>query len=500
MVDLTLPNNWRARPYQAKAWLALEQCIIDGGPVRRFSLAWHRRAGKDDIALHATAVASQLRIAPYWHMLPLQTQVRKAIWNAVDPHTGKRRVDIAFPHEMRKRTLDNEMFIEFHNGSTWQALGSDNPDALVGAPPAGIVSSEHALANPNTWGYLRPILRENNGWAAFISTPRGNNHFARMHRAALTDPAWFGQTLTAADTGVFSDADLAAELREMCREHGAQDGQALFDQEYSCSFDAALQGAYYGAVMRSLEKRGQIGEQYAWSPRFPVYVSSDLGILDDSALWFFQIINGRVHVIDYYDCANVGPEHYVGWMRTRPYTYAEPALLLPHDGKKRVFAPGVPTIEQQFRQLSGGVFGGWKCEVVPRTPNLTAAINTTRQFIETCHFNTKPLPAEGFGGGMPETEDDARERMARGLDALRQYRREWDADLKRFIDHPLHDWTSHPADAMRTMACSKVAHKLAAPLAPHGAHAQMAYDPFRHAPAIQRYAASNNDDPFGGSR
>ncbi|MDS1419244.1 hypothetical protein VR48_22400, partial [Klebsiella pneumoniae] len=127
---------------------------------------------------------------------------RKAIWKAVNPRTGRLRIDEAFPHELRRKTLDNEMMIEFINGSTWQAVGSDNYGALIGSGHVGIVFSEWALSNPSAWAFLRPILADNGGWAFFVSTPRGKNHFYKMFQGGLKDPEnWFCDHLSADITG-----------------------------------------------------------------------------------------------------------------------------------------------------------------------------------------------------------------------------------------------------------------------------------------------------------
>src|SRR6478752_3703950 len=144
MPEVILPaNGWRPRDYQMPAWAAMER------GVRRLALEWHRRSGKDDVALHWAARCAMLEPATYWHMLPEASQARKAIWTAVDPHKGKRRIDIAFPKEIRKTTREQEMSIEFISGSLWQVVGSDNYNSLVGAPPRGVVFSEYALADPN---------------------------------------------------------------------------------------------------------------------------------------------------------------------------------------------------------------------------------------------------------------------------------------------------------------------------------------------------------------
>ena len=169
----------------------------------------HRRWGKDDVALHWTAQEAFRRRGVYWHMLPQASQARKAIWEAVNPHTGIRRINEAFPRELRAATRENEMFIRFKNESTWQVIGSDNYDSLVGSPPIGVVFSEWALAKPQAWAYIRPILAENDGTAFFITTPRGNNHAARMFRS-MPDSA-FVEKSTAYDTDVFTKEQLEQE-------------------------------------------------------------------------------------------------------------------------------------------------------------------------------------------------------------------------------------------------------------------------------------------------
>ena len=177
----------------------MHEAWVTGKHKRLIEVA-HRRWGKDEIALNATRHLAMQRPATYWHCLPEYGQGRKAIWQAVNPHTGKRRIDEAFPPEIVKNRLNNEMFIELVNGSTWQLIGSDRYDTTVGSGPAGIVYSEWALANPSAWGYHRPMVEENNGWAAFITTPRGDNHAASMYRMAKGNPNWFAEVSSVYDT------------------------------------------------------------------------------------------------------------------------------------------------------------------------------------------------------------------------------------------------------------------------------------------------------------
>ena len=119
----SLPNKWEPRDYQGNLWRYLH------GGGKRASVIWPRRHGKDDVALHFTACAMHERTGVYWHLLPQQNQARKAIWDAVDPHTGTKRIDWAFPRELRETTREQDMMIRMKSGSTWQVIGSDNYDA-----------------------------------------------------------------------------------------------------------------------------------------------------------------------------------------------------------------------------------------------------------------------------------------------------------------------------------------------------------------------------------
>lgn len=236
MAQVTLPNNWQPRPYQYGLWGYLE----NGG--KRGVSVWHRRAGKDDVCLHWTAVSAHRHIGNYWHMLPEAAQARKAIWDAVNPHTGKKRIDEAFPAKVRSFTRNQEMMIGFKSGSTWQVVGSDNFDSLVGSPPIGVVFSEWPLSKQDAWAYLSPILEENGGWALFVYTPRGPNHGERTYKHALLADDWYGEKLTVDQTGVFTHEQLKKIKTESISQYGESRGLALYNQEYYCSFKEAHTG------------------------------------------------------------------------------------------------------------------------------------------------------------------------------------------------------------------------------------------------------------------
>ena len=382
---------------------------------------WHRRSGKDDVALNWTAVAAHERPATYWHMLPLANQARRAVWEAVDATTGRRRIDQAFPKELRETTRENEMLIRFKSGSTWQVLGSDNFDALVGSPPAGIVFSEWALADPRSWSYLRPILDENGGWAMFIYTPRGRNHGQTTLDLAQSSSDWFAEILTAHETGIF-DADRLATIRhELIVENGEADGEALFGQEYECSFHAAIVGSYYGGLMNAADKEGRISG-VPYDPATRVHTAWDLGIGDSTAIWFIQMVGKEIHWIDYYEASGVGLDHYAKVLSEKPYVYAD--HLVPHDAAARELGTGKTRVET-LKSL------GLKARVVPRQA-VDDGINAVRNLLPRSWFD--------------------KTKCERGLEALRSYRREWDEKMATFRPRPLHDWSSHAADAARTAA------------------------------------------------
>lgn len=409
MPEITIPNNWQPRPYQLKLW----RYLCNGG--KRAVPVWHRRSGKDEICLHWSAVAALDQRGNYWHMLPEAAQARKAIWDAINPHSGMRRIDEAFPREIRAGQNVQEMKIEFINGSIWQLVGSDNFNSLVGSPPRGLVFSEYALANPRAWDYLRPILAENGGWAVFPSTPRGKNHLHALYDMARKNDAWFAERLTVDETGVIGPEIIAEERRSGMSEDEIR-------QEYYVDFDAAIKGAYYGVLMRQAEEEGRIRE-LRYDPALPVYTAWDLGIRDSTAIWFVQQHMGEVRVIDYYESFGVGLDHYAKVLKEKPYVYAD--HIGPHDAAVSDLSTGKARI-QTLASL------GINMRVLNREGSVEDGIQTVRALLPRCYFDA--------------------ERCAHGIEALKQYCSEYDEDRKIFSARPRHDWTSHAADAFRYLA------------------------------------------------
>lgn len=417
-----LPINWQPRYHQADLWEALV-----AGRTRADVVA-HRRWGKDEVALHWAAAAAQHRVGGYWHLLPEASQGRKAIWDAVNPHTGRRRIEEAFPEEMSPAFKDADMMVELGNGSTWQVLGSDNYDSLVGASVAGVVFSEWSLAKPDAWTYFRPILAENDGWALFLWTPRGRNHATRSFEARAADPEWFCLKAPATETEVFTPEQLDRERTELIAELGSQEeGQARFASEYLVDFDAAAPGAYYASLLGEADRAGRIG-RVPVDPALRVDTAWDLGIDDYTAIWFFQQAGREVRVIDYFETGGQGLEAIVRQaIATKPYVWG--THHLPHDVMVRELATG------RSRYDTLGSLGLSRISAgTPADPE--ERVNAARLMIPMCWFDA--------------------ERCALGLERLRAYRKRW-SRANHSYGGPLHDQASHGADAFGEFALNRSA-------------------------------------------
>lgn len=388
---------------------------LENGGKRAIEIA-HRRWGKDDVALHFAATEAMQKVATYWHMLPEASQARKAIWNAINPHTGIRRIDEAFPVAIRTSTNDQEMFIRFINGSTWQVVGSDNYKSLVGAPPYGIVFSEWAKAKAAAWAFLSPILEENGGWAVFITTPEGDNHAAKLLKRGQKDSTWFAQVQTVADTG-FPLARVESARLDYHALYGKEAGDALIEQEYYCSFTAPVLGAVYGKAMTALEKEGRFISNI-YDETLPVYTAWDLGYDDSTAIWFFQMAPNECRLIDYFEDNGQDIGYYCAQLYEKKYTYGR--HFVPHDAANKLLAAGGRSIVQQAYEL------GVEMTVIPATSQQNG-IEAARKVLEITYIDPD----------MCEL----------GVNCLKNYRFQWDEDKKTFRSTPVHDHSSHGCDA-----------------------------------------------------
>jgi len=419
-IHYRLPLEWQPRGYQADLWEYLRR----GG--LRADVAAHRRWGKDEVALHWAAAAAATAAGTYWHLLPEASQARKVIWDAVNPHTGLRRIDEAFPEKVREKTHDSEMKIELTNGSVWQVAGSDNYNSLVGASPRGVVFSEWALAKPEAWAYLRPILAENGGWALFLWTPRGRNHATRAFESRAAKPGWFCLKSRADETEVFTPQQLEQERVELVAELGSkEEGEARFASEYLVDFDAAAPGAYYASLLGEAEKAGRVG-RVPYDPSLRVDTAWDLGVDDYTAIWFFQQTGREVRAIDYFETSGEGLAEIVRQaIASKPYAWG--THHLPHDVMVRELGTG----RSRYDTLQSlGVFG----VSAGKATDPEDRVNAARLMIPMTWFD-----AEGCG---------------LGLERLRAYRKRWNRATHSYAG-PVHDRASHGADAFGEFALNR---------------------------------------------
>ncbi|WP_293680032.1 hypothetical protein [uncultured Phenylobacterium sp.] len=426
-----LPLRWDPREHQTALWEALL------GGIKRADVVAHRRWGKDEVALQWAAWSAHHRVGGYWHLLPEAAQGKKAIWDAVNPHTGKRRIEEAFAPELNPTFKESEMKVEFGNGSTWQVLGSDNYNSLMGASVAGVVLSEWSLAKPDAWTFIRPILLENDGWALFLWTPRGRNHATRAFESRSSRPEWFTQKSPASETQVFTHAQLETEKAELVAEMGSvEEGEARFAQEYLVDFDAAAPGAYYASLLGAAERAGRIG-RVPVDPALPVDTAWDLGIDDYTAVWFFQQAGREVRVVDYYETSGQGLAGVVREaLGTRPWLWG--IHHLPHDVMVRELGTGRSRYETLTSLGLSRISVGVAADPEER-------VNAARLMIPMCWFDA--------------------ERCAVGLERLRGYRKRWSRATLSYAG-PLHDQASHGADAFGEFALNRRGAAVARPAAP----------------------------------
>ena len=350
---------WPLRPYQQDAYDKYT------AGIKRHMHIWHRRAGKDVFCLSLARNESRKRIGGYIHFFPKHVQAKRAIWQGIDPKKGARFIDIAFGDQEADRN-NTDMLIEMYNGSTWQLLGSDNYDRIVGSNAVGVVFSEWALCDPRSWDFIRPIIRENDGWAMFITTYRGRNHAWQMHQKLKDNPAWNCTTLTVDDSRdiegnrILTEADIQAE-----RDEGMS--EALIQQEYYCNPEAVLDGAIYGRQVEAFRRDTSRHTAY-WNPNKPVY-----------CVW-----NIDVPIFASYILVQPGEPPTILEANTLPFTSVGEALA---------------KAEQQRFPILQHIISGEQRELVThihghnRNPEVVANINTlnattaTASLLERCFIN-----------------------------------------------------------------------------------------------------------------
>lgn len=421
--EIELPYNWEARIHQVPLFDYMFPVAEDGSreyPWKKRALGvWHRRAGKDSASFQVEALASQMQVGTYWHMLPTLNQGRKVAWEGIDK-SGRRMIDQAFPKDLRESTNQTDMQIRFKNGSVWQVVGSDNYDSLIGTNPLGVVFSEYSVADPEAWNYLRPILRENDGWAIFIYTPRGKNHGFDLYNRVKENARWYVSLLTVEDTRredgtrIVTDEDIQEE-----RDDGMS--EEMIRQEFYCSFSAGVVGAYWAHLVEEADNDGRIGD-IAYDPLLATHLYFDIGIDDATAVWFGQRHQWQRRWFKYMEWRDTPLIEVFDEIARMPYRFAY--ANLPHDARQREKGTG-----NRIEAYAEDIFDDYTRVVTHKAYGVQESIEAAGQLLRQSWFD--------------------REECARGLDCLMNYRKVYDPKRKTYQAKPYHDWASHGSDAFR---------------------------------------------------
>lgn len=352
------------------------------------------------------------RVGSYYYFFPTYAQGKKILWTGADKEGFKFLNH--FPKQLIKRIDNTEMLIELINGSIFQIIGTDKIDSIVGTNPIGCVFSEYALQNPKAWDFMRPILAENGGWAIFNYTPRGKNHGYELYEMATGNDKWFTQKLTVDDTGAISQEVIDEERASGMSEE-------LIQQEYYCSFTAAIQGSYYSKQVDEAEKDGRFTD-VPYESEALVHTVWDLGIRDSMAIGFYQQVGLQLRKIDYEEFTGKGLEESIKIVKSKPYIYGK--HFAPHDIQVRELGTGQSRLE-----YAQGL--GFDFEIVPQV-SVQDGIEAGRRIFRKLWVD--------------------KTKCKDWLRAIPQYTKVYDEDLHIFKDKPLHDWTSHGADEYRYAA------------------------------------------------
>lgn len=317
---------------------------------------------------------------------------------------------------LAKPPMESELSVELMNGARVRLFGADNPDALRGLYLDGVVLDEYGDMRPTIWGeIIRPLLTDRQGWASFIGTPKGKNHFHALAQMAQSEPDWFYQEMRASQTGIIPAVELADAQRQMTPEQYAQ--------EFECAFDVPALGAIYAKEMAQAHLDKRIGSVPVDRAAL-VHTAWDLGVGDDTCIWFWQQVGQEIHLVDYYQANGEPVTHYLSVLARKGYDYGK--HFVPHDAEARERWSAV-TMTQVAEQQ------GYRMDVLPRE-DVEQGINAARMLFNRCWFDNK---------------------CQQGIDALMNYRREYVEKLGEFKPTPLHDWASHGADAFRYLAMAQ---------------------------------------------
>jgi len=365
-------------------------------------------AAINDIIRAAITCKSPMPLFGY--VAPYRSQAKSVAWDYLK----------YFSRPIAKSSNEADLIIELLNGAKIRLFGADNADAMRGLGFDGLYLDEYGDFKPSVWGnVVRPALSDKQGWCVFGGTPKGKNQFWNIYETSRKLPnEWFSLSLPASKSKLLPESELEAARAQLAEDQ--------YLQEYECSFEAAIVGAIWGTEMRKVTEDGRITKVENQN-EVKTHTAWDLGHTDDTAIWWYQVIAGEIHIVDYFALSGGTIEEFVSKIKEKPYNYGK--HYLPHDARARTLASGGKSVIEQMAAHLG-------INNLAIVPSLTVqdGIQAVRMALPRCWFDA--------------------EKCADGIEALRQYQREYDEDKKAFRQTPKHDWTSHPADAMRMLAIS----------------------------------------------
>lgn len=399
----------------------------------------HRRAGKTVACVNeivARGIYSKKKRPRYAYIAPQRNQAEKIAWEYLKEYT--RGLEAKKPSE-----TDLSVILR-HNSAELCIYGADNPDSFRGQYFDGVILDEYGDMPPSIWGkVLLPTLADRQGWAVFIGTPKGKNHFYKIFQKAggiglspdeaklFTPDSWYRFILKASESGILPQEELAVQRSEMTEDE--------YLQEYECSFDAAVIGTYFAGLLAKYEHH--VRAEVEFDPEHPVDVWCDLGYTDSSAYWFVQSRPDGLAIIDYEEAHSQPLSYYFSMLREKGYKYG--TIWLPHDARAKSLQTGRSTVEQ-FRDAELPRFDSEQTYLIRISPNLSlqAGVDAVRMLLPRIWFNP---------------------RCSQGIEGLRAYRRRFDETKKVFSDDPVHDWSSHPSDAFRYLCLTAIERILPSP-------------------------------------
>ena len=392
-------------PYKPRE---LQKILHENISKHRFSvLVLHRRAGKTVMCINHMIREALLNPSPtsrYAFISPTFKQGKATAWDYIKTYAGK------IPGT---KFNESELRCDFPNGSRITILGGENDQALRGIFLDGAVLDETQSINPSLFPeIIRPALADRKGWCVFIGTPKGRNYFYDLYNQAKQTEGWYAAIFKASQTNILDPEELLSAKAMMSDD--------LYDQEFECSFQAAITGSYYGAIIEDLEKNGKVTD-YLYDDNLEVETWWDLGMNDQTVIWFVQRYRDEIRLIDYYEATGEGLDHYANVLDSKPYDYCK--HIAPHDIRVRELgAYGKSRLESALEL-------GIAFEVAPKL-SIEDGIEAVRKALPNCLFD--------------------KNKCGKGIEALKAYQKRWDEKNQCFRNKPLHNFASHSADAFRT--------------------------------------------------